>query len=37
LVGETRLAVKNVHEEAKLVRERFGEYLSASEKAGEPG
>jgi len=37
LVGETRMAVKNVHEEAKLVRERFGEYLSASEKAGEPG
>jgi len=37
LVEETRLAVKNVAEEAKLVRERFKDYLSASEKAGEPG
>jgi len=37
LVGETRLAVQNVAEEAKLVRERFKEYLTASENAGEPG
>lgn len=37
LVEETRLAVKNIGEEAKLVRERFAEYLTASEKAGEPG
>ena len=37
LVGETRLAVQNVEEEAKLVRERFKDYLTASEKAGEPG
>ncbi len=37
LVEETRLAVKNVSEEAVLVRERFKDYLTASEKAGEPG
>ncbi len=37
LVEETRLAVINVGEEAKLVRERFAAYLTASEKAGEPG
>ena len=37
LVEETRLAVKNVAEEAALVRERFKDYLTASEKAGEPG
>ena len=37
LVGETQLAVKNVHEEAKLVRERYKDYLTASEKTGEPG
>jgi hypothetical protein len=37
LVAETRLAVINVGEEARLVRERFADYLSASEKAGEPG
>ncbi|MDQ2798471.1 MAG: hypothetical protein M3Y13_02375, partial [Armatimonadota bacterium] len=37
LVAETRLAVKNVSEEAILVRERFKDYLTASEKAGEPG
>ena len=37
LVGETQLAVKNVHEEAKLVRERYKEYLTASENTGEPG
>ena len=36
LVEETRLAVQNVGEEAKLVRERFKD-LTASEKAGEPG
>ena len=37
LVGETRLAVQNVGEEAKLVRDRFKDYLTASENAGEPG
>lgn len=37
LVEETRLAVVNVNEEAKLVREKFSAYLTASEKAGEPG
>ena len=37
LVEETRLAVINVGEEAKLVRERFAAYLTASEKAGDPG
>lgn len=37
LVAETRLAVLNVAEEAALVRERFADYLTASEKAGEPG
>ena len=37
LVEETRLAVKNVGEEARFVRERFKDYLTASEKAGEPG
>ncbi len=37
LVGETRLAVQNVAEEAQAVRERFKDYLTASEKAGEPG
>ena len=37
LVEETRLAVVNVNEEAKLVREKFAAYLTASEKAGEPG
>lgn len=37
LVEETRLAVKNVAEEATMVREKFKDYLSASEKAGEPG
>ncbi len=37
LVGETRLAVQNVAEEAALVREKFADYLTASEKAGEPG
>lgn len=37
LVGETQLAVKNVHEEAKLVRERYKDYLAASENTGEPG
>ena len=37
LVGETRLAVQNVAEEAQMVRDRFAEYLTASEKAGEPG
>ncbi len=37
LVGETRLAVQTVSEEARFVRERFGDYLTASEKAGEPG
>lgn len=37
LVEETRLAVKNVREEAILIRERFSDYLTASEKAGEPG
>jgi len=37
LVEETRLAVKNVAEEARLVRERFKDYLTGSEKAGEPG
>ena len=37
LVEETRLAVINVGEEAKLVREKFAAYLTASEKAGEPG
>lgn len=37
LVGETRLAVQNVAEEAKMVRERFKDYLTASENAGEPG
>jgi hypothetical protein len=37
LVGETRLAVQNVNEEAAFVRERFKDYLTASEQAGEPG
>ncbi|MGI4789167.1 MAG: DUF2721 domain-containing protein [Janthinobacterium lividum] len=37
LVEETRLAVKSVSEEAQMVRDRFSEYLTASEKAGEPG
>jgi len=37
LVGETRLAVMNVSEEAAPVRERFREYLTISEKAGGPG
>ncbi len=37
LVEQTRLAVKNVGEEATLVRERFKDYRMASEKAGEPG
>lgn len=37
LVGETRLAVLNVSEEAQMVRDKFQEYLTASEKAGEPG
>lgn len=37
LVGETQLAVKNVHEEAKIVRARYQEYLTASENTGEPG
>jgi len=37
LVGETRLAVQNVAEEAKMVRARFKDYLTASENAGEPG
>ncbi len=37
LVGETRLAVQNVGEEAKMVRERFKDYLTVSENAGEPG
>ncbi len=37
LVGETQLAVKNVHEEAKLVRARYKDYLTASENTGEPG
>jgi hypothetical protein len=37
LVVETRLAVKSVSEEAQFVRERFAEYLTASEKTGEPG
>ncbi len=37
LVEETRLAAKNVSEEAVLVRERFKDYLTVSEKAGEPG
>ena len=37
LVEETRLAVKNLSEEAVLVRERFKDYLTASENAGEPG
>ena len=37
LVEETRLAVKSVSEEAQMVRERFKDYLTASEKAGEPG
>lgn len=37
LVEETRLAVKNVPEEATLIRERFKDYLTASESAGEPG
>jgi hypothetical protein len=37
LVGETRLAVQSVSEEAQMVRDRFSEYLTASEKAGEPG
>lgn len=37
LVTETQLAVQNVAEEAKLVREKFKDYLTASEKAGEPG
>ncbi len=37
LVGETQLAVKNVHEEANLVRERYKDYLAASENTGEPG
>ena len=37
LVEETRLAVKNVSEEAMMVRERFKDYLTVSEKAGEPG
>jgi hypothetical protein len=37
LVAETQLAVQNVAEEAKLVRERFKDYLTVSEKAGEPG
>ena len=37
LVEETRLAVQNVGEEAAMVRERFKDYLTASEKAGEPG
>jgi hypothetical protein len=34
---ETRLVVKNVEEEAALVRGRFQYYLTAPEKAGEPG
>jgi len=33
---ETQLVIKNV-EEAALVRGRFQYYLTASEKAGEPG
>lgn len=37
LVGETRLAVMNISEEATLVRERFKDYLTISEKTGEPG
>ncbi len=37
LVAETRLAVQSVSEEARFVRERFKDYLTASEKAGEPG
>lgn len=37
LVTETRLAVLNVTEEARLVRERFKEYLTVSHDAGEPG
>jgi hypothetical protein len=37
LVAETRLAVMSVSEEAQFVRERFKDYLTASEKAGEPG
>ena len=37
LVGETRLAVQNVSEEAQMVRARFKDYLTASENAGEPG
>lgn len=36
-VIETRLAVQSVSEEARFVRERFKDYLTASEKAGEPG
>ncbi len=37
LVAETRLAVQSVSEEAQFVRTRFKDYLTASEKAGEPG
>ena len=37
LVHETRLAVLNVAEEADFVRGRFSAYLTASERAGEPG
>lgn len=37
LVAETRLAVQNVSEEATLIREKFADYLTTSEKAGEPG
>ncbi len=37
LVGETRLAVQNVAEEATLIRERFADYLTVSEQSGEPG
>ncbi len=37
LVAETRLAVMSVSEEAQFVRTRFKDYLTASEKAGEPG
>ena len=37
LVGETRLAVQNVSEEAAMVRDKYKAYLTASERAGEPG
>ena len=37
LVAETRLAVQNVSEESAFIRDKYKDYLTASEKAGEPG